>query len=74
MSLPERAAAVALTLATEGRRVNGRWERGSVPEAPDSGGSANTWQARMKDAGLVLDHAPDLLPQVRDGDLARHAA
>jgi hypothetical protein len=62
-----RAMATALTLATDAKRRNGRWQRGSLPagngESPNS-----TWQAAMKQAGAVLDHAPDLAPQVVSGD------
>jgi hypothetical protein len=59
LSLPERAAATALTLALDGRRTNGRWKYGAVSAtAPESGGSATSgsWQHRMKDAGLILDY------------------
>jgi hypothetical protein len=75
LSLPERAAATALTLAADGRRENGRWKRGSVPEG-EKGESApkETWKRRMTEAGLVLDHAPELLPQVAAGELALDAA
>ena len=48
-SLSERAR----NLHRQGKRVGGRWERGSV----DIGSSANsaTWQGHMKRAGYVLD-------------------
>lgn len=74
MTLPERAAAVALTLAADGRRHNGRWKYGAVNEtAPESHNRGN-WTEYMRRAGLVLDHAPDLLPQVAAGILALDAA
>jgi len=73
-SLPVRAAATALTLATNRRRENGRWKRGSVPDAPDNQESLNNWRNLMADAGLVIDHAPELLPKVVAGDIALDAA
>jgi hypothetical protein len=73
MSLPERAAATALTLATNGGRENGRWKRGSVPA--DSTGSGNSWQARMTDTGLVLDYLGEgRLRRVAEGKEALDAA
>lgn len=72
LSLPERAAATALTLATDGHRSNGRWTRGTVPVITESGN--NTWLNLVSRAGLVLDHAPDLLPQVAAGEIALDAA
>jgi hypothetical protein len=73
LSLPEGAAATALTLGAVGARVNGRWQRGSVP---DIDGSVNkgSWSQRMKEAGLVIDHLPDLLPGVASGVMALDAA
>lgn len=74
MSLPERAAATALTLATNGHRQDGRWTYGKVSEtSPDSQDLGN-WTECMRRAGLVLDHSPDLLPRVAAGNLALDAA
>lgn len=73
LSLPERAAATALTLATNGHRENGRWKRGSVPEVAITE-SRNTWQDAVRQAGLVLDHLPDLLQKVAAGEVALDAA
>lgn len=71
LSLPQRAAATALTLATNGHRSNGRWRRDSVPQDPAITESGNSgWLQRMTEAGLVLDHLPDLLPRVAAGDIA----
>ena len=72
MSTGARAMATALVLAADGRRGEGRWRRGSV----DIGGSANIgdWRARLKEAGAVLDHSPDLAEQVIAGGIALDAA
>jgi len=82
MTLPQKAAATALTLATNGGRKNGRWLRGSVPKGPGAEGNekdtlrslSNSWSTYMAEAGLVLDVDPALLRQVRDGQLALDAA
>jgi hypothetical protein len=65
LSTGQRVMAAALTLRADGKRRNGKWERGAMP-APDHG-SANSWQARMKEAGVILDHAPDLAADVAAG-------
>lgn len=66
MGTGQRAMATALTLAELGKRRNGRWARGAVP---DSGGTANTsWQARIKEAGVILDYAPELADAVVAGE------
>lgn len=72
MSTGARAMATALVLAEDGRRNDGRWKRGSV----DIGGSANIsdWQSRLKECGVILDHAPDLAEAVVNGALALDAA
>lgn len=71
-----RAMAVALTLAAAGHRhrngEDGRWKRGTVPVG--SNGSVSSWAQRMKEAGVVLDHAPELAPDVIAGDTAPSAA
>lgn len=71
MSLPERAAAVALTLATDGARENGRWAYGKVSEtSPDSDDRQN-WTTFMSRAGLVLDMlGADVLQAVAKGGRA----
>lgn len=76
LTLPQRAAATALTLATEGHRLMGRWRKGTIPDAPgNSSGSVSTgWYQRVAEAGTVLDNAPDLLPKVAAGTLALDAA
>lgn len=66
MTTGARAMAVAQMLADAGLRANGRWKRGSVPESAN-GESANSWLHRMKEAGQVIDAAPDLAVQVIAG-------
>lgn len=74
MTTGARAMATALVLADDGRRVNGRWKRGSV--ATGNGGSANSvdWSHRLKECGVVLDHRPDLAEDVANGAVALDAA
>ena len=78
MSTGQKAAACALSLIAEGKRKNGRWARGSVPEDGDAiNGSVNSaWQQRMNEAGFVADWSDDLdlLRGVRDGRIALDAA
>lgn len=65
-STGSRAMSTALSLEHDGKRKNGRWERGSV-----NGESAITgWAHRMKEAGLVLDLLPDLAWEVVEGTVA----
>lgn len=64
--------ASALVLADDGRRENGRWRRGSVQVGNDE--SVNSgWSQRLKEAGIVLDFAPDLASRVA-GELTLNAA
>ena len=72
MTTGQRAMATALVLEADGRRANGRWKRGSI----DIGTSANIsdWQSRLKEAGIILDYAPNLAGRVLDGTLAFKAA
>ena len=66
MSTGARAMSTALVLVADGRREGGRWKRGSVlvgnSESANSG-----WKDRLKEAGTVLDHKPDLAPTVIAG-------
>ena len=58
-STGQRAMAVAIGLVENGQRANGRFKRGTVPG--DKRGSSHTgWRKAMEQAGVVLDHAPDL--------------
>ncbi|MBA2760228.1 MAG: hypothetical protein H0X61_06765 [Acidimicrobiia bacterium] len=63
-----RAMAVAVMLADADPkcREGGRWARGSVPEATDTSESGS-WPKRIAEAGVVIDHAPDLAPLVIAG-------
>lgn len=72
MSTGARAMSTALVLAADGRRQDGRWRRGSVGigESPNS----STWQAALKECGVVLDYRPDLAPFVVDGTATLHDA
>lgn len=62
MTTGQRAMATAMVLAADGKRVNGRWKRGSVPRTPDSGSKA--WANAMAQAGAVLDTVPQHAPLV----------
>lgn len=72
----QRAMAVAVDLADKGMRLNGRWKRGSVPDAPDaipeSGNKA--WINAVAQAGIVLDWLPERADEVLTGTVALDAA
>lgn len=69
------AMAAGLYLAELGRRKNGRWQRGSVPEPPHNPGTLDTgWAEQMRQVGLVLDYLPGLADDVLTGSLALDAA
>jgi len=71
LPLRARAMSTALVLAADGRRKNGRWKRDSVANQE----FLNTdWRNKVTQAGIVLDHAPDLAEQVVNGALALDAA
>lgn len=74
LSTGQRAMAVAVELADKGMRQNGRWKRGSIPEAPDSMGSHNTWLQAVSNAGVILDWLPHLADDVLAGSLALDSA
>lgn len=64
-TLQQQAVAVGLDLAEQGfRQDNGRWKRGSVPEAPDNVGAHITWAQVMRQVGTVLDWRPDLADEI----------
>jgi hypothetical protein len=51
-----------------GNRVEGRWERGSVPVNPDIGiNESKTWQNAMARAGTILDYAEEEADGVANG-------
>jgi len=74
--------AVAIGLRDAGKRRDGRFERGSVPDA-NRRSSESAWTKAITQAGVVLDHRPGragnvsgvgawLFPeQVGDGDAER---
>jgi hypothetical protein len=75
MTLQQQAMAVGLDLMEQGlRQDNGRWKRGSVPEAPDNVGSHITWAQVMRQVGLVLDWWPDLADDVLAGRMPLETA
>lgn len=76
VSTGSRAATVALMLADQGKRKGGRWQRDSVPNGiPESGNTGNkTWLNAMTQAGVVLDWAPELLPEVINERVSLDAA
>lgn len=72
-STGSRAMSTALSLEHDGKRKNGRWERGSIHgDNTESRVSASgrTWTDAMRQSGLVLDLLPDLAWQVVDGTVA----
>jgi hypothetical protein len=75
LSLGQRAMATAMELVESGKRKNGRFQRGTVPEAPDNGGSSiSGWIKSVTNAGVVLDWRSDLADEVLLGTLALDAA
>lgn len=76
LSLGQRAMATAMELVESGKRVNGRFRRGTVPALDDSHGSVvnDSWTNLVGRAGVVLDWRPDLADQVLLGTLALDAA
>lgn len=75
MSTGARAMAVALVLAEDGQRADGKWQnnqggRGKKADGIPSGLNRNTWREALSQAGIVLDYAPALAREVVDGHLA----
>lgn len=60
-----RTMAVAMTLAAAGQRQNGRWAHRATQMT--AGGHLS--RQRLFEAGVVLDHAPELAPRVVAGEL-----
>jgi hypothetical protein len=64
----QRAMATALVLAAvPGNRIKGRWKRGIVPADSDRKVTSDSWQTRMKEAGVIIDWADDLAEGVVGG-------
>ncbi|MGY1607279.1 ParB/RepB/Spo0J family partition protein [Geodermatophilus sp. SYSU D00700] len=74
MSTGAPAMATALVLHAAGRRANGRWKRGSVPADNRDSSVSSGWEQAMRQAGAVLDEAPDLAPKVVSGEMTLNAA
>lgn len=70
-STGSRAMSTALVLADAGKRENGRWKRGALPDSTES---RNTWQAAMTQAGLILDFMPEAASAVVTGTTSLDAA
>lgn len=68
----QRAMAVAIGLVEADKRKGGKFVRGSVPDRPGPGTKA--WRNTLAQAGVVLDHAPELVDAVLSGDTALDAA
>lgn len=69
MSTGARAMATALVLVEDGRRVNGRWRRGSVRNGHESISDETAWIKALNRAGTVIDFRRELADQVVAGDL-----
>lgn len=65
-----RAASWALTMLEAEERAKGRWTYGAVDS--QNSGKAEAEMRRL--AGIIADHAPDLLYTVRDDELSLNAA
>lgn len=76
MSTGARAMATALVLLDAKGRENGRWVRSRGPKVGDISEFRNnsTWREAVSQAGLILDHSPDLAEQVVSGGMALDAA
>lgn len=73
VSTGQKAMAVAEQLAAQGKRKNGRWQRGSV-SATNVADDRDAWRKHMERAGLVLDYAPELTDQVIAGTITLNEA
>ena len=72
----QKAMMTAIGLVEQGLRhtESGRWKRDSIPDAPDTVRSHDTWTDAVKRAGLVLDYLPDLADEVILGETALSSA
>ena len=73
MSAGARAMATALVLEADGKRKDGRWQRGSV-DIGSSSSSESVWIKAITQSGVVLDWLPELGPRVVAGEIALDAA
>lgn len=67
MSVGARAMATALILEEAGLRQDGRWAYGALS---DSTHVSNSFLARLRQAGVILDYAPHLSEPIIDGTIA----
>jgi ParB-like chromosome segregation protein Spo0J len=74
MSTGARAMATALVLKEAGRRVAGRWVGWSRSRTLEDSPKLPGEQKALQQAGIILDHKPDLAEPVVNGDLALDAA
>lgn len=70
----QRAMAVAIGLVANGARKNGKFKRGSVPDNTGTSVGGNRWTDAVRQAGIVMDHAPDLADAVLAGTTKLDAA
>lgn len=72
----QKAMMTAIGLVEQGRRENSRWEYGAVSDARPDGfpESGKSWSNAVNQAGIILDHRPDLVDQVILGDTALSSA
>ena len=69
----QQAMSTALVLVDAGKRENGKWAYGAVPNSEDFHRSS-VWKKALASAGAIIDHAPDLADAVVDGALSLDAA
>lgn len=74
VSTGQKAMSVAEQLATQGKRKDGRWQRGSVITDIRNNSDKRTWIDAMRLAGIVIDHAPNLADQVIGGQITLNDA
>ena len=63
----QRAMIEALLLTAEGKRKDGKFVYGSVPNS-SSDDNRHVWKTSVSAAGTVIDHAPELVQEVIEGD------
>lgn len=73
VSTGARAMIVAQMMVKDGRRKDGRWQRGSV-DIGSSSSSESVWIKAITQSGVVLDWLPELGPRVVAGEIALDAA
>ena len=74
VSTGQKAMAVAEQMAAQGKRKNGRWQRGSVIQESVLRDDRRDWIESMRLAGLVIDYAPGLASDVIFGALTLNEA